>query len=194
MNEYNVINTSQKKSDWNANEGEAGYIKNRTHYETVNETEVTHTFTIPNDYSEDIYNETNPEDDAIIEAIYNAYVADAEDTTGELPIFISSGKININGTENDCYWYYKKQPSLSFWSVFCLDKEVDTLSLSDEELAAATMCIFSIEDAENFIGYYVSHFNIGQNEISCSLTQTTVKKIDPKFLPDMGGWRWTQQR
>lgn len=168
--------------DWNANEGEEGYIANRTHYETISETEVTHTFTIPNDYSEDFYDETNPEDDAIIQAIYNAYVADAEDTTGELPVFISSGKININGTENDCYLYLQKISAESNWGVYFLDKEVDA-SLW-EEINAATVFYVGENPEGKSIEYVVSYFNVGQNEIFCAVTQTTVKKIDPKYLPE----------
>ena len=194
MNEYNVINTSQKKSDWNASEGEAGFIKNRTHYEAITKIEPTHTFEMPDGLSEEVYIENSSINNDFIQYLVNEFdIFNAADT--QTPVLLDTGKVKINGTVYDCYWYLmNKTTSPTSPMSFGLNCSAIENPDPNNPLSDGFFFIYFYRGQLQII-YDVNSFNVGQNEIAISkigqkdagIEQTEIKKIDIKFLPDMGG-------
>ena len=180
MNEYNVINSPKiKGSDWNAKEGESGYIKNRTHYENVTEESVGTTVTIPSEWETptgmpeywyiptDISAYTN-----FIQDLMDYLLSDSEKVEN-LP-----GKIKINNIEHDCYWYAKNE------SVDGI-KVVQIVCAASYNSNQNMYFGFSKFDEEQQIIFGTNHIPIGENSIEIPILKTEVKKLDPKYLPEM---------
>ena len=177
MNDYNVINTpSVKENDWNASEGEKGYIKNRTHYTETVENNIEWTFNLPEN-ANNPYIDDNP-DSNLLNTIYNVFLAD-KDNANE-PTLLSQESIIINGDQHDCYFFYVKNSTFGTLVLSSVDNPFADSSNFDFSLFYLTV---NIRESGANITYAPSWYKVGENNITIPYTTENVVKIDSKYLP-----------
>lgn len=177
MNEYNVINTpSVKESDWNAKEGESGYIKNRTHYTETVEDNIEWIFNVPENAQKPYYDD-NP-DSNLIDKIYIVFLADKDNNnTGPTPPFLHE-PILINGIESDCYFFHYKDNNVARLMLYSSDEITDP----NAAYLMVVKPLSAYPSTNSQIVYFSSKFTVGENTIKLPHTTENVVKIDPKYI------------
>lgn len=164
------------EADWNASEGEEGYIKNRTHYTETVEDNIEWTFNLPGSHGEQYNDSGNSE---IKNKIYEVYLADKDDAE-KMTLFLNK-PIYINETEYNCYFFYRKEGEEG--SVYLTS--ISDTSLIVKDVSKYTYLSFTKRVNNSDLSYFTSWFNVGVNTIKIPYMTENVVKLDPKYLPEI---------
>lgn len=161
-------------ADWNAAEGEPGYVKNRTHYEETVEA-----------YGDTLTWDGDTEGLALFNIGYNVYkVSDAVPTMADLE---NGATINLSDSleVTECN-VRESMPGLILidaGSVVVISESVAGTEIGGIMLPEAGTYLY--KRVEGDVQYVASLTIPGYTGFKT--TTTNIKTIDPKFLPDIGG-------